>query len=97
MAETYYCEIADIKAIFPADMIARLVDDDDSGTIEPSEDDIIQECIYEAAAIIDGHIGGRLALPLVDDTGQPITTSVLKRWTRSINQDLRITARNSCP
>jgi len=65
-----YCSIADIKIVIPEQIMIRLTAASEmmqERLDDLSEDDqIIQEYIDQASAEIDGYIGGRLRLPLLE-------------------------------
>jgi phage gp36-like protein len=58
-----YCDLNDLKNAIPETELIRMTDDAGAGAIDESKTD---EAIAAASALIDGHIGGRAALPLAD-------------------------------
>lgn len=59
-----YCTIDDLKKMIDEAKLIRLTDDKGSGSIDTER---LQEAIDSAAVEIDSYIGGRVALPIVDD------------------------------
>lgn len=79
-----YCTETEFIDSYPRDQIIRVSDDDAVDDLSSEQISNITTALTDAAAVIDSKIGTRFALPLVDETGSPANSAVLKDLNKRI-------------